>query len=99
MTADTAERLVYMANQIAAFFASQRHERAVLGAADHLAAFWTPAMREAILAEAREGESGLSALARESVLFLGERSGAAVSRQLESEGGISMPQSETSDAG
>jgi formate dehydrogenase subunit delta len=43
------EKLIYMANQIAAFFAAQGRERAVAGVADHLKRFWEPHMRARLL--------------------------------------------------
>jgi formate dehydrogenase subunit delta len=52
------DRLVYMANQIGTFFASQRGD-AVAGIADHLKKFWDPRMRAAILAHAAAGGEGL----------------------------------------
>jgi formate dehydrogenase subunit delta len=53
------ERLVYMANQIGRFFASQGADEAVAGTADHLRKFWDPRMREAILAYVDKGGEGL----------------------------------------
>ncbi len=44
------EKLIYMANQIAAFFAAQGREKAVPAVADHLKKFWEPHMRERLLA-------------------------------------------------
>lgn len=38
------DKLVMMANQIAAFFGSYPHEEAVVGIAGHIEAFWTPKM-------------------------------------------------------
>ncbi len=43
-----ADRLVPMANQIAAFFRAYPEADAVLGVADHIHAFWTPGMRAAL---------------------------------------------------
>ena len=40
------EKLVMMANQIGAFFSSQKGDVAVQGIADHLKKFWDPRMRE-----------------------------------------------------
>ena len=48
MTPD--EKLVYMANQIAKFFAAQGEERAAAGVADHLQKFWAPEMRRSFFA-------------------------------------------------
>ncbi len=46
---DTA-KLVSMANQIASFFRSYPDDVAHAGIRDHIAAFWTPRMRDALLA-------------------------------------------------
>ena len=47
----TTQRLIYMANQIAAFFRSQgTEEHAVLGVADHIKSFWDPSMLRGIYA-------------------------------------------------
>jgi formate dehydrogenase subunit delta len=43
------EKLIYMANQIAAFFAAQGRDKAVAGVADHLKRFWDPRMRARLL--------------------------------------------------
>lgn len=47
------EKLVYMANQVAKFFAAQGEARAAAGVADHLQKFWDPDMRRDFLAEAK----------------------------------------------
>ncbi|MCC7271115.1 MAG: formate dehydrogenase subunit delta [Alphaproteobacteria bacterium] len=60
------EKLVHMANQIAAFFAGQ-HGDAAAATADHLAKFWEPRMRRDILAHEAAGGAGLSAVARDAV--------------------------------
>ena len=57
------EKLVTMANQIAAFFAAQGEERAVPQIARHIERFWDPRMRRAITAHVRAGGAGLQPLA------------------------------------
>ena len=52
-------KLVYMANQIGKFFASQGTEQAVTGTAEHIRKFWNPRMRTAIIAHLAEGGAGL----------------------------------------
>ncbi len=52
-------KLVYMANQIGKFFASQGEEQAVAGTAEHIQKFWNPRMRTAIFAHLAEGGAGL----------------------------------------
>jgi len=58
-TMNTDEKLIYMANQIADFFAAQGEARAVPGIAEHIQKFWTPQMRRDFLALAAKDESGL----------------------------------------
>jgi formate dehydrogenase subunit delta len=57
-------KLVYMANQIGKFFASQGQERAVAGTADHIKKLWDPRMRAAIFAHLKAGGVGLDPVAR-----------------------------------
>jgi formate dehydrogenase subunit delta len=61
------DKLVYMANQIGKFFASQGPGKAVAGVADHLARFWDPRMRAAIIAHLDAGGVGLDPPVREAV--------------------------------
>jgi formate dehydrogenase subunit delta len=61
------DKLGYMANQIGKFFASQGHDRAVAGVAEHLAKFWDPRMRAAIIAHLDAGGGGLDPPVREAV--------------------------------
>ncbi|WP_315832166.1 formate dehydrogenase subunit delta [Bradyrhizobium prioriisuperbiae] len=58
------DRLIYMANQIGAFFKSQGEAKAVPGIADHINKFWDPRMRSAILAHWEAGGEGLDPLVR-----------------------------------
>jgi formate dehydrogenase subunit delta len=53
------DKLIYMANQIAKFFASQGEDRAAASVADHLLKFWDPEMRRSFLAAAEQDASGL----------------------------------------
>ncbi|HEX3430900.1 MAG TPA: formate dehydrogenase subunit delta [Rhizomicrobium sp.] len=53
------EKLAYMANQVAKFFAAQGEERAAKGVADHLQKFWNPDMRRDFLAAAAKDSSNL----------------------------------------
>lgn len=66
------ERLVYMANQIGKFFASQGADEAVSGTADHLHKFWDPRMRKMILDHAAQGGEGLDPLVKQAVEQLRE---------------------------
>ena len=66
-----AESLVRMANDIAAFFASEPdREVAVEAIATHLRRYWAPRMRRQIRAHLDAGGEGLSDLARDAVLQL-----------------------------
>ncbi len=55
-----ANKLVMMANQIGAFFASQGPDQAAACIASHLRKYWEPRMRAAIVAHLRAGGEGLS---------------------------------------
>ena len=62
------QRLVAMANDIAAFFAAEPDPASAADqVANHLKKFWEPRMREAIRRHVREGGTGLSALALQGV--------------------------------
>jgi formate dehydrogenase subunit delta len=52
------DKLVYMANQIAKFFAHQGEARAVPAIADHIQKYWEPRMRTAIFAHLDAGGGG-----------------------------------------
>ena len=53
------EKLVRMANQIADFFVPYSDAEAVAGVREHIKSFWTPAMREELLAFVEAGGQGL----------------------------------------
>lgn len=63
----TGDRLIYMANQIARNVASEGPERSVQMVADHIVAFWDPAMRQRIVALAGERPDALSPIAAAAV--------------------------------
>lgn len=67
----TAEKLVYMANQIASFFRSQPGGTAAPATADHLRSFWTRTMFRDLYAhvDATEG-AGLTPVAKEAIEML-----------------------------
>jgi formate dehydrogenase subunit delta len=72
------DRLVYMANQIGTFFVSQgSEEAAVAGIVRHLADFWDPRMRAAILAHLDAGGAGLDTPVAKAVAMLRDRTKAA----------------------
>jgi len=53
------DRLVYMANQIGKYFASQHGADPAVGIADHLKKYWDPRMRKEIIAHAGHDGAGL----------------------------------------
>ena len=59
------EKLVYMANQIATFFETMRHEEAVAGVAYHINKFWEPRMRRHFFEIVERGGEGLKPLVLE----------------------------------
>ncbi|MFT3939368.1 formate dehydrogenase subunit delta [Rhodopseudomonas sp.] len=61
------DRLVYMANQIGAFFRSQGPDKAVPGITEHLKKFWEPRMRRTIIAHLEAGGDGLAPEVRAAV--------------------------------
>jgi formate dehydrogenase subunit delta len=64
------DKLVHMANQIGSFFASQKHDQAVHGIAEHITKFWDPRMRTRILDHCAEGGAGLQPLVKEALATL-----------------------------
>ena len=66
----TDEKLVMMANQIAAFFSAQGEERAVPAIADHIRKFWDPEMRRKFLAQADKPNVELHPYVRQAVSLL-----------------------------
>jgi formate dehydrogenase subunit delta len=61
------EKLIYMANQIAGFFAAQGEARAVAGVADHVNKYWEPSMRERLFELAPECGTALNDLVRKAL--------------------------------
>ena len=67
------ERLVTMANDIAAFFhGAATQDEAVRSVATHLRNYWDPRMRKQIVEHFNAGGSGLSDLARDAVRLLAQ---------------------------
>ena len=85
MTAARPERLIYMANQIATFFAAQPGDPTA-SVADHLRAFWDPTMRAEILAWVGAGGGGLSPTAEAAVRLLPVTGAGQVRAALAAEG-------------
>ena len=74
----TTNRLVQMANQVAAFFASYPEGEAIDGTASHLKAYWDPRMRREIEAHlAEKAGAGLSHIALEAVKRIAAKDAAA----------------------
>lgn len=63
----SADKLVYMANQIGKFFASQGVEEAIDGTLVHIRKFWNPRMRSAIIAHLEAGGEGLDPPVRKAI--------------------------------
>jgi formate dehydrogenase subunit delta len=74
------DKLVYMANQIGKFFASQGPDRAPAAIADHLKRFWDPRMRSKIIRHLDAGGAGLDPMVRRGVETLEPTTAAAVRR-------------------
>jgi formate dehydrogenase subunit delta len=77
----SADRLIYMANQIGKFFQSQGHDKAVAGIADHIRKFWDPRMRKGIFAHLDAGGAGLDPNVREAIEIM-KRSSSGVAEAL-----------------
>ena len=67
---DRNHRMVHDANQIALFFASYPHDKAVAGVAHHIAQFWERRMKDQLFAYAATGGEGLHALVLDAVPLL-----------------------------
>jgi formate dehydrogenase subunit delta len=71
----SAERLVIMANDIAAFFhGSSDAGEAASSVAKHLRLYWDPRMRKQIMEHLSKDGAGLSELARAGVQLLAQES-------------------------
>lgn len=70
------ERLVAMANDIAAFFDAEPDKKvAVEGVRFHMSRFWEKRMRQAIIAHVDAGGAGLTPTAKSAVQLLGAGTG------------------------
>ncbi len=67
------DKLIYMANQIGKYFASQKHTVPAASIADHLAKFWDPSMRAKIIAHVEQGGAGLDPDVKNAVVLLAAR--------------------------
>ncbi len=100
MSGHTLDKLVYMANQIAREFASQRPREAVEATWDHLWHFWDPRMRSMILAHLQKGGEGLGDVAKAAVAKLaGDAEPAPVTKATEFNGPGQGASGAGSDAG
>jgi formate dehydrogenase subunit delta len=57
-----ADKLIYMANQIARFMHSRPHDQALRGLAEHINDFWEPRMRRQLFEQLEAGGAGLDPL-------------------------------------
>ncbi|MFV0491555.1 MAG: formate dehydrogenase subunit delta [Pseudorhodobacter sp.] len=60
-----ADKIAYMANQIATFMKTRPHDEAVEGCASHINDFWEPRMRKELFLILDGGGTDLSPLIRE----------------------------------
>jgi formate dehydrogenase subunit delta len=70
------EKLVYMANQIAKFFAHEGEEKAAASVADHLRKYWDPRMRAQFISEAPAMAEALLPAARGAAGLLAKKAAA-----------------------
>lgn len=69
----SGQRLVQMANDIAAFFAAEPDpDAATLGVESHLRKFWSPRMRAQLIEQWRRDASALAPLATAAVIRLAQ---------------------------
>ncbi|MEI9886136.1 MAG: formate dehydrogenase subunit delta [Rhizomicrobium sp.] len=68
----TDDKLIYMANQIAGFFAAQGEARAVAGIGDHIRKYWDPRMRGDFLKLARADTGKLNPLVHKALPLIGD---------------------------
>ncbi len=69
-TGGKPDKLIYMANQIGKFWASQDKTKAPAAIAEHIRKFWDPRMRSAILAHLANGGGGLDPAVKDAVAQL-----------------------------
>ncbi|WP_066701297.1 formate dehydrogenase subunit delta [Sphingobium amiense] len=69
----TADRLVYMAHQIARNMGGAGEEQTARAVADHLIRFWDPRMKDHIVAIARAQQVELSPTVARAIAYLAER--------------------------
>ena len=62
-----SDRLIHMANQIAAYFQAYPRDEAVAGISEHLKLFWEPRMLVGIKHHVAQGGDGLHDLVPEAV--------------------------------
>ncbi len=60
-------KLIYMANQIGKFFASQKDVAPPAGTAAHIKKFWDPRMRRLIVEHLDKGGAGLDPIAKQAI--------------------------------
>ena len=73
---DASAQLMQMANDIGNFFRSEpERKEAIAGIANHISRFWTPRMRQKLLAHvAQYGEAALDELPREALKSIAKNS-------------------------
>lgn len=98
MSATTLDRLVRMANQIAAEFEHQQPGNAAAATWDHIWHFWDPRMKAQILDHLAAGEAGLSTAAMRAVELL-RTGGEPVPQTQATEFGLDSEGNAPADAG
>jgi formate dehydrogenase subunit delta len=68
----TTQHLVHMANDIGDFFRAQPRHDAIAGIANHIRSFWSPKMRERLIADLDAAGVELDELPREALRALRE---------------------------
>jgi formate dehydrogenase subunit delta len=70
-----ADKLFYMANQIAKNLAVQGEASAAAATAEHITQFWDPRMKQAAFEALQRGDEGLSKIANVALSMLADSSG------------------------
>jgi formate dehydrogenase subunit delta len=69
LVAKKAAKLALMANQMAQFFQSYPHDKAIAGISGHIVKFWTPKMHALLIAQAERGDPALHPLVVDAMLM------------------------------
>jgi formate dehydrogenase subunit delta len=64
-----AAKLAMMANQMAQFFGSYPHDKAIAGISGHIVKFWTPKMHALLIEQAKRSDPALHPLVVDAMLM------------------------------